>query len=103
MKELHIRLEDIIHEQLQREADEDERSLNKYVIRKLSLPYTETKHHSTASGDFGDTKWPEPDQSIALLLLEKDCCTSMKPCVHWVFNGEVWRNSLSGREREPEL
>jgi hypothetical protein len=41
---------------------------------------------------------PAPD-----LLLEKDCCTSMKPCVHWFFNGEVWRNSLSGRESEPEL
>lgn len=35
---------------------------------------------------------------------EKPCCTKVKPCQHWQWNGDssVWVNSLSGRERGAE-
>lgn len=33
---------------------------------------------------------------------EQKCCKAAKPCKHWFFDGdrEVWKNTLSGREKE---
>lgn len=36
-----------------------------------------------------------------LAPIESLCCAGVKPCQHWNFDGEVWRNSISGRIREP--
>lgn len=41
---------------------------------------------------------PVPDPNSG----EMSCCTRSKPCQHWLYNGEVWKNSLSNREREVE-
>lgn len=36
---------------------------------------------------------------------EMRCCALAKPCIHWQYNNTqlVWMNSLSGREREPDM
>ena len=35
-------------------------------------------------------------------IFEQPCCKGKSPCRHWSFDGEVWKNSLSGRIREVE-
>ena len=30
------------------------------------------------------------------------CCKKRQPCRHWAFDGEVWKNALSGRVKEVE-
>lgn len=45
-----------------------------------------------------DDEWEEAEQA------ESPCCKLKRPCKHWQFDdvNQVWRNSISGRERSAE-
>ena len=124
-----IRISDIVHEQLKREAKADGRTLQWLVERKLtgeippSPKNTEAKIlepvkissnvrpdvqkiASEATPDVSDL-FPSPDaDDIKQSNAEQPCCEHpTRPCKHWVWDterGDGYRNTLSGRFREAD-
>lgn len=102
-----LRVSDVIHKQLKREAESEGRTLQWIVETKL----TGTTFHQPATPQSPVPKKQEPEknsteQSSTELLesldnMERACCTAKSPCRHWSFDSveDVWVNSFSGRER----
>ena len=53
----------------------------------------------------GDTPFRTEEEWKEAEATERPCCKASKPCQHWAFNPDtsVWKNTLSGRQREVEL
>ncbi len=118
-----IRIADVIHEQLKREARSEGRTLQWVVENKLTgntpspkntEPKTFTDDFNLPGADVSDLfadknkigATPVPETPTSPLSLEQDCCLNeTRPCKHWVWDsagGEGYRNLLSGRLREAE-
>lgn len=124
-----IRISDIVHEQLKREAKAEGRTLQWVVENKLTAETPpspkntglETLQVGTIPKPEEAEYHPETPRTDDLVqknnseanasgvsrddVLEQPCCgNEVRPCKHWVWdtNGEGYRNSLSGRFIEVE-
>lgn len=124
MKRIYI--DDLIHEQLKKEAKQQGRTLQKVVEDKLTLPpfmtaqspnywergtpVSEQTEESPkvlfdgyAEGKSPEVSYNVPPAELYALGAEMPCCIKKSPCKHWAWDGEDWVNSLSGRKRETEI
>lgn len=106
MKVVMVRLDERLRDRLKIYASVEGRTLE-WCMNKAVQDFIETDGGRDILGTVDlptrETTRIEEVSMAQVTSLERACCIAAKPCQHWTFTGDVWRNSLSGRIREADV